>query len=810
MSVATALCHTAEGSFVLRQSLGYRSRVRFWLTAVFLAAFVVPAGAQPSPPGAPQNLSGVVTGTAVTLTWQPPSTGGVAGGYLLQASIVPDGPPIASIPVAGPSLVVQSVPSGTYYVRVFASNPSGQGPPSDQLVVTVSSTVGGACLQPPSAPQGLTASASGSLISLRWSAPAGACVPTSYVVHVGSSPGLSNITQVNVGTASTLSANAPPGTYYIRVVALNAIGPSIASNEVNVTVGGGGAELRIPADQASPLWFEIARGDGAGIQFYGTRDSAGIQAIPREFHIRTSSGAAVIVSYSAQGRPERIYSESGFEATLVWSSGNRAELQTIGADGRPLIVPVTFRSRSRMAASAGLNADAPGAADIPGSPRTARVSLDAAGCAVPSNTSVHVRMGGRDFPGRAVPDTPNTFDVDLPSAEPFGGNVCARIPSETQMGLNLDPLTPGGYLGLAGLLEGLALGMATMCPLTGPLFVACELEAGLLEVGALMAVVLDGGCGAAQVVDFFASDRMSALASATVDGHTYFGNFVDVPRTGPVPNMSVRVDCTRLPPPSTTVTGPPSNLAATVTGTRVLLTWSPPTTGTASDYIIEVGSSPGASNVRTISTSVNGLVATRWEASLNPGTYYIRVKAVNARGTSAPSNEVIVVVGSVHIEVPMRTQFIAWPTDCSYVTTAFVAALDIDYGSLNPLLPAQLRAVVQLPALRASPYLSNAGRNCPATVSLPALQIPVTLTNPVSTPPQSSTVLGYSQFFYADWSGLSGIAKLDIAVRWASVARLPGQIQSVYLQYHYQDIGPDFPLHAYDIIGDRTCAAPGC
>lgn len=37
-----------------------------------------------APPGAPQNLTATVSGTAVTLNWMPPETGAVSG-YLLEA-----------------------------------------------------------------------------------------------------------------------------------------------------------------------------------------------------------------------------------------------------------------------------------------------------------------------------------------------------------------------------------------------------------------------------------------------------------------------------------------------------------------------------------------------------------------------------------------------------------------------------------------------------------------------------------------------------------------------------------------------------
>jgi hypothetical protein len=58
-------------------------------------------------------------------------------------------------------------------------------------------------------------------------------------MHAGSAPGLSNIAVANVGPVLTLSAVAPPGTYFVRVFAQNAFGSSAASNEIVVVVGAG-------------------------------------------------------------------------------------------------------------------------------------------------------------------------------------------------------------------------------------------------------------------------------------------------------------------------------------------------------------------------------------------------------------------------------------------------------------------------------------------------------------------------------------------------------------------------------------------
>ena len=83
----------------------------------------------------------------------------------------------------------------------------------------------------PAAPTGLTESGSGSTVILRWTAAAGA---TDYIVEAGTGPGLTNIVSARVGNVTQVTTTAPPGTYYIRIRALNASGVGPASNEVVV------------------------------------------------------------------------------------------------------------------------------------------------------------------------------------------------------------------------------------------------------------------------------------------------------------------------------------------------------------------------------------------------------------------------------------------------------------------------------------------------------------------------------------------------------------------------------------------------
>jgi predicted phage tail protein len=186
-------------------------------------------------PGPPRSLVASVSGDTVTLVWQPPSTGGVPTSYVIEASLSPGGPIMAALPVLNTTLVVPNVPNGVYYVRVRSVNNDGPSDVSNEVIVPVPSSSGG-CSSPPNPPTQLNSNVSGNLVTLAW-AVVGGCAATDFVVQAGSAPGLSDLAIVNNGAATTLVASAPAGTYYVRVIALNAFGASGASNEIVLTVG---------------------------------------------------------------------------------------------------------------------------------------------------------------------------------------------------------------------------------------------------------------------------------------------------------------------------------------------------------------------------------------------------------------------------------------------------------------------------------------------------------------------------------------------------------------------------------------------
>lgn len=86
----------------------------------------------------------------------------------------------------------------------------------------------------------------------------------------------------------------------------------------------------------------------------------------------------------------------------------------------------------------------------------------------------------------------------------------------------------------------------------------------------------------------------------------------------------------------------PTGVAATADGNTGRLTWAAPPEGeTISNYVIEAGSTPGSNNQGTFVAPAS---RTNFDREASAGTYYVRVFARNACGTSPPSEEVTVTI----------------------------------------------------------------------------------------------------------------------------------------------------------------------
>jgi hypothetical protein len=133
--------------------------------------------------------------------------------------------------------------------------------------------------------------------------------------------------------------------------------------------------------------------------------------------------------------------------------------------------------------------------------------------------------------------------------------------------------------------------------------------------------------------------RPSAPVGEVLDAFRVTGVRVN----GALPTESftrIRVDraLQRLAP--TVAPDRPLNPAVTVQGFTVTVTWQPPGGTIVETYIVEAGSSSGATDVFNGPVGLTTMVSARVAA----GRYYIRVRAQNGLGTSAPSNEVVAIV----------------------------------------------------------------------------------------------------------------------------------------------------------------------
>jgi hypothetical protein len=90
---------------------------------------------------------------------------------------------------------------------------------------------------PPGAPA-LTHSVVGTTVTMTWSPASGGGAPTQYALEASLTPGGAAIVVFPTAATSLTVPNVPPGTYFVRVIAVNAEGAGPPSNERTVVVGG--------------------------------------------------------------------------------------------------------------------------------------------------------------------------------------------------------------------------------------------------------------------------------------------------------------------------------------------------------------------------------------------------------------------------------------------------------------------------------------------------------------------------------------------------------------------------------------------
>lgn len=297
-------------------------------TVSLVAGLMVETATPSALPSAPRNLTAVVARDVVVLTWQAPTTATTeqVSGYLIEAGFSP-GETLGTLALGNVlTHTITGAPSGVFYVRLRAQTAAGLSPPSNEVQLATGQSA------PPLAPQALLATVQGTTISLRWTEnPIGPAI-TGYYLQAGTAPGLADLGALPLPpTARTFAVNAAPGTYFVRVVAVNAAGASVASNEVMLAPG-----LNVCTIPDAPTGFVAVGVTGAlSVRW----DAAQLGAIPTGYVLQAGSvsGAADLGTVALGGGttaaagtvPSGPYFLRVFAANVCGTSAPSTEVSTL-------------------------------------------------------------------------------------------------------------------------------------------------------------------------------------------------------------------------------------------------------------------------------------------------------------------------------------------------------------------------------------------------------------------------------------------------------------------------------------------------
>lgn len=525
---------------------------------------------------------------SLTLAWDPPQDSNVAG-YVIRYGTASQSY-TSSVDVGlVTTFTVDSLADGvTYYFAVQAYNSENEfGPLSNE----VSGTAGLA------APRNLAAVVAGSAVNLTWSPPGGTV--TGYRIEVGTGSGQSNVATINTGTATTYTLNGlAPGTYYIRVRSMNGASTSAASNEVVATVSG-----------SSPL--------GAPTQLTAT----------------VRSGTVVDLSWRAPSG-----TVTGYRVEVGSSSGqSNVRTVNIGASTAYSLTGLsagTYYIRVRA-----LNGSS---TSPPSNEVTARLEPTPT---PPTNLTATVRENRYvDLRWQAPSGSVTGYRIEV--GRSTGQSDVTTINTGTATTYTINNLTTGTYYirmrsvtssGTSAPSNEVTVTLGTTSGPSPPVNLRANVRNGTV-------VTLTWGAPSTAVdsyrIEIGTAPNRSDVRTTTVGSSVRSVTISDL-RGGPYYIQVRSVRGTRTSPSSNGVQvlcapSAPSNLSAAARGRSAIdLTWRAPSSG-ASEYRIEVGSAAGRSDLQVVTTATTSFTL----GDLSAGTYYIRVRARNAAGTSGASNEV--------------------------------------------------------------------------------------------------------------------------------------------------------------------------
>ena len=189
--------------------------------------------AQGPAPGVPTNVSVVVNGPLLTVSWSAPSGGTAPTAYRLEFRVLATSAVVAAVQVGPVTTLTVTIPPGTqggFSVTVTAIIGSTAGAPSPPAPFQIGGGPG--CTGPPLPPAALRFTRVGALLHMEWNPSFGA---SEYIIEAGSFSGGRDIHVGSAGPNTTFTASIPVNTHaFVRVYARNACGTSLRGDEIEI------------------------------------------------------------------------------------------------------------------------------------------------------------------------------------------------------------------------------------------------------------------------------------------------------------------------------------------------------------------------------------------------------------------------------------------------------------------------------------------------------------------------------------------------------------------------------------------------
>ena len=218
--------YTPNAGFVGSDAFTYRAQA-FASSDVALVRLTVeePTTLQP-----PTDLYvSAMSGNTVTFRFTPPALGPDATGFVLEGGLTP-GQVLASIPTGSDAPIYSiSAPTGSFYVRMHATNGSQKSGASNEIQIHVNVPV------PPSAPDRLLGVVEDNTLALGWRNTFGGGGASSLLLDVSGA----FVGTIPLGASESFSVGGvPAGTYTFSLRSANGGGVSAPGSPITVTVPG--------------------------------------------------------------------------------------------------------------------------------------------------------------------------------------------------------------------------------------------------------------------------------------------------------------------------------------------------------------------------------------------------------------------------------------------------------------------------------------------------------------------------------------------------------------------------------------------